>query len=173
VEAQVTVRRLMELERRLPSCGDATLDPAARVEFESRFHSRLPVPAALVATPTAVPRSTLAPATTTSAAAPRSARMGQSVGTTAEDVDTPARIKKSVPPVYPRAAREARIGGTVVLRVQISETGRAMQVEVARGVRPDLDDAAVTVMQYWTFDPARKNGQPVRTWTNVEIPFPP
>jgi len=99
--------------------------------------------------------------------------MGQSLGTTAEDVDTPVRIKKSVPPVYPRAAREARIGGTVVLRVQVSETGRAMQVEVARGVRPDLDDAAVTVMQYWTFDPARKNGQPVRTWTNVEIPFPP
>ena len=173
VEAQATLRRLMELERRLPSCGDANLDPAARVEFESRFHIRLPVPAAPVATPTAVPRPILAPATPTSAAAPRSARMGQSLGTTAEDVDTPVRIKKSVPPVYPRAAREARIGGTVVLRVQVSETGRAMQVEVARGVRPDLDDAAVTVMQYWTFDPARKNGQPVRTWTNVEIPFPP
>jgi outer membrane biosynthesis protein TonB len=48
-----------------------------------------------------------------------------------------------------------------------------MQVEVALGVRPDLDDAAVTVMQSWTFDPARKNGRQVRTWTTVEIPFQP
>ena len=173
VEAQATLRRLLELERRLPSCGDANLDPAARAEFESRFRSRLPVPAPPVATPTAAPKATLAPATPTSAAAPRSPRAGQSEGTTAEDVDTPARIKKSVPPVYPRAAREARIGGTVVLRVLVSETGRPMQVEVARGVRPDLDDAAVTVMQFWTFDPARKNGRQVRTWTTVEIPFQP
>lgn len=181
VEAQATLRRLMEFERKLPSCADANLDPAARTEFESRFHSRLPVPAPPVATPTpppvatptAVPRPILAPATPTSAPAPPPARPGQIVETTAEDVDTPVRIKKSVPPVYPRAAREARIGGTVLLRVLVSETGRAMQVEVGRGVRPDLDDAAVTVMQYWTFDPARKNGQPVRTWTTVEIPFQP
>jgi TonB family protein len=172
-EAQATLRRLMELERRMPACGDANLDPDARGEFETRFRSRLPFPAPPVPTPAAATRSAPATATPTSAAAPPSPRARQSEGTTAEETDLPARIKKSVPPVYPRAAREAKIGGTVVLRVLVSEKGRAMQVEVDRGVRPDLDDAAVTVMQYWNFDPARQNTRPVRAWTTVEIPFQP
>jgi protein TonB len=78
-----------------------------------------------------------------------------------------------VPPVYPRAAREAGAGGTVVLRVLVSEKGRAMQVEVERGPRPDLADAAVVAMQYWTFEPARKNGREIAAWTTIEIPFKP
>lgn len=173
VDAQATLRRLMELELRLPGCAAANLDPAARREFESRFRSRLPLAAPPVVTPTAAPSSTPAPAVPTSEAATQPSRPEQSEAATARDVDTPARIQRSVPPVYPRAAHEARVGGTVVLRVLVSETGRPLQVEVARGVRPDLDDAAVTSMQRWTFEPARKNGRQIRAWTTVEIPFQP
>ena len=151
-DAQASLERLSEVERRLPACAEADVDSATRLEFETRFHRRLfaPVP------PTAGPGS----------AAGKPAASG-------EDGVTPARVRKSVPPVYPTGAREARAGGTVVARVLVSETGRPLQVEVVRGVRPDLADAAVASIQKWTFDPARRNGREVRSWTTVEVPFPP
>lgn len=151
-EAQASLERLSDVERRLPACSDADVDSATRLEFETRFHRRL-----FAAIPsTAVPRS----------AALRPTAPG-------EDGATPARVRKSVSPVYPPAARQARVGGTVVARVLVSETGRPLQVEVIRGVRPDLADAAVACIQKWTFDPGRRGGREVQSWMTVEIPFRP
>lgn len=167
-EAQGAVERLFDVERRLPACGQAKLDQAARSEFESRFHRLLPawVPAA------APPKSAGSAGPPASEATPRAG--GQKEPEAAgEDFLTPARIKESVPPVYPPAARQARVGGTVTLRVLVSEAGRPLRVEVGGGVRPDLDDAAVAAVRRWTFDPARRNGREVPAWTTVEVRFRP
>jgi hypothetical protein len=61
----------------------------------------------------------------------------------------------------------------VILHVLVSETGKAMEVDVVQAVRPDLATAAMVAMQYCTFEPARQNGQPIRGWATVEVPFRP
>lgn len=86
---------------------------------------------------------------------------------------TPARVKKSVPTIYPASARDARVGGTVILRVLVSETGKPLKVEVARGQREDLNAAAVASVQQWLFEPARRNGKEIQSLQMIQIPFQP
>jgi TonB family protein len=90
-----------------------------------------------------------------------------------EDVDTPPRVARIVKPVYPPLALQARIGGIVVLRVLVSEKGAPGEIEVVREGRSGLTEAAVRAVRGWTFDPAVKDGVPVRTWISVPIPFQP
>jgi protein TonB len=90
-----------------------------------------------------------------------------------EELDTPPRIATVVKPVYPPLALKARIGGIVVLRVLVSETGQPLEVQVARKAPAGLDGAAVAAVRRWTFTPPRENGVPVRTWMMVPIPFEP
>jgi protein TonB len=90
-----------------------------------------------------------------------------------EDVDTPPRVARIVKPVYPPLALQARIGGIVVLRVLVSEKGAPSEIEVAREGRSGLTEAAVRAVRGWTFEPAVKDGVPVKTWISVPIPFQP
>ena len=111
--------------------------------------------------PTAAPAPTVKPAT----------REGALVAL--EEVDSPPRISRIVKPPYPPLALRARIGGTVVLRVLVSEKGVPSEIEVVREGRVGLTEAAVAAVRRWTFEPARKDGVAVRTWISVPIPFEP
>ncbi|HKD18862.1 MAG TPA: TonB family protein [Thermoanaerobaculia bacterium] len=146
-----------------------------------------PRPAVVPAYPTAVPATpaptptepllaakaepTAAPALPTPPPARAAAREGALVAL--EDVDSPPRVARIVKPVYPPLALQARIGGIVVLRVLVSEKGTPAEIEVAREGRSGLTEAAVRAVRGWTFDPAVKDGVPVRTWISVPIPFQP
>jgi protein TonB len=88
-------------------------------------------------------------------------------------VDTPPRVAHVVKPAYPPLALQARIGGIVILRVLVSETGVPADIQVLRPGRAGLTDAAVKAVKDWTFQPAMKDGVPVRTWISVPIPFEP
>jgi len=90
-----------------------------------------------------------------------------------EESETPPRILRIVKPVYPEVALRARIRGLVVLRVLVAENGSPEQIQVVRGAAGGLTEAAVSAVRRWTFEPARRNGQPVRAWTTVPIPFEP
>jgi TonB family protein len=90
-----------------------------------------------------------------------------------EALDSPPRIATIVKPAYPPLALKARIGGTVVLRVLVSEKGLPAEVAVLRGAPAGLDGAAVGAVRRWTFTPATKDGVAVRTWMTVPIPFEP
>lgn len=114
------------------------------------------------AAPTAAP----APAPAKDAAAESSAPLPA-------DTETSPKILRIVKPIYPPVALQARIGGIVLLRVLVSESGSPEEIEVARGVGAGLTEAAVAAVRKWTFEPARKNGQPVRAWTTIPIPFEP
>jgi protein TonB len=91
----------------------------------------------------------------------------------AEEILVPARIKTVVKPTYPPMALRQRIGGIVILRVLVAESGRPLDVQVLRGVRGGLSEAATIAVRRWTFEPATKNGKPVEAWTTVPIPFEP
>ncbi len=90
-----------------------------------------------------------------------------------DDVDTPPRVAKVVKPSYPPLALQARIGGIVILRVLVSESGAPAEIQVLRPGRAGLTEAAVRAVKDWTFQPAIKDGVPVRTWISVPIPFEP
>ncbi|MFN2387611.1 MAG: energy transducer TonB [Thermoanaerobaculia bacterium] len=88
-------------------------------------------------------------------------------------VYAPPRYRATVKPLYPASALRSRIGGIVLLRVLVSESGEPVEIEVVREVHPDLSAAAVGAVRRWEFEPARRNGVPVAAWTTVPIPFRP
>jgi len=125
--------------------------------------------------PKTEPTPQVAPTTATSE--PQTSQPTPSVGDRADstvgEIETPPRILTIVKPPYPRIALQARIGGIVVLRVLVSETGIPIEIEVAKGVRAGVTEAAVAAVRKWTFEPARRNGVAVQAWTTIPIPFQP
>jgi protein TonB len=87
--------------------------------------------------------------------------------------EVPPAILKVVKPLYPPVALQARVGGLVILRVLVSETGQPLDIEVVRAGKAGLTEAAIAAVKKWTFTPARKGDTPVRAWTTVPIPFQP
>ncbi len=83
-------------------------------------------------------------------------------GQDAEDEITPPELIRGAPPKYPEAAKEAKIEGSMILRVVVTEAGRVTDVEVLEGLDPALDLAAVTAVSKWAFNPATNpEGLPV------------
>lgn len=170
-DAQATVARFAEVERRFAPYGTAKLESAVRSDFESRFRQRLPPSVPATVTATAAPAQVRESVRNRSAPEPPFSTDGGE--SSAEGIDAAPRVKKSVRPVYPRAALQARVGGTVVLKVLVSERGEPLEVEIIVGIRPDLSEAAVEALKRWTFEPARSRGRDIRAWTSVTIAFAP
>ena len=61
--------------------------------------------------------------------------------------EIPPAILKVVKPVYPPVALQARIGGLVILRVLVSETGQPIEIEVVRAATAGLTEAAVAAVE--------------------------
>ncbi|MBS1170792.1 MAG: hypothetical protein H6R01_1710 [Burkholderiaceae bacterium] len=75
-------------------------------------------------------------------------------------------------PEYPLLARQNDEQGTVVLRVLVTEDGRAGKVQLAQSSGyPLLDQSAQSAVQFWRFRPATRNSQPVAEWYRLAIPF--
>jgi periplasmic protein TonB len=75
-------------------------------------------------------------------------------------------------PAYPFAARKAREQGVVLLRVLVTDGGRAGEVrlhESSGSLR--LDQAALATVKRWKFVPAKQAGKPVQAWVLVPITF--
>jgi len=124
--------------------------------------------------PTEVPiLKTEPPALPTAAPAPVRLTVKAGALVALEEVDRPPRVARVVKPVYPPLALQARIGGIVILRVLVSEQGAPAEIEVLRPGRAGLTESAVRAVKEWTFEPASKDGVPVRTWISVPIPFEP
>ena len=151
-------------------------------------------PAAAATQPAATPPSTStqapapAPATATQAPAPavaaqqppppaaphqppaqRAVQTGDVVGNT--ELDQAPRALRRVPPVYPPLAARQRLTGEVILSILINETGRVQDVRVLRVDKKGMgfEEAAVTAVKQFTFEPGVKDGKKVKTW--LPIPF--
>ena len=98
---------------------------------------------------------------------------GAAAQASGDEVDTPPRILTIVKPTYPSFALRARIGGVVILRVLVGETGTPLDIEVVTGASGGLTESAVSAVRRWRFTPGRRNGVAVRAWTTVPIPFEP
>lgn len=75
-----------------------------------------------------------------------------------------------VQPVYPPIAKAARASGTVVVQVLVNESGAVMAASAQEG-HPLLRSAAVKAAIESTFNPATRNGKPVKVAGTLEITF--
>ena len=153
----------------------ASAEPVApAVSLEPRAEEPTPAPAVVAAAEPAPSPSPEPVRPGVREAGPSAATPGGEAATaTSEEPLLPPRIKRVVKPNYPPMALRQRIGGIVILKVLVSETGQPLEVEVARGVRGGLSEAAAAAVRRWTFEPATRNGEPVPAWTTVPIPFEP
>jgi periplasmic protein TonB len=74
--------------------------------------------------------------------------------------------------VYPKAARDAEIQGTVIVRFVVNVDGSISNIEVYKGIGNGCDEEAVRVikqMPKWT--PGSVKGKPVRVKYNLPITF--
>lgn len=94
---------------------------------------------------------------------------GASSGVTKPPSPPPKPITK-FPPIYPDEARNAGVQGKVEVAVLVCEHGRVVQSRVVSSI-PALDDAAVTCLKHWVFEPRVVDGTPVSTWALFPIKF--
>jgi TonB family protein len=90
------------------------------------------------------------------------------VPVTAEDMHD--RLVYKVAPVYPPLARQARIQGTVILRIIIDKLGEVRDTQLVNG-HPMLAPAAVEAVKKWRYIPYESDGETVEIQTDVQIIF--
>lgn len=74
-------------------------------------------------------------------------------------------------PEYTEAARQAKIEGTCVLGLIVDAEGHPRDIHVIRGLGYGLDEKALETVKQWTFEPAKKDGQPVNVQVSVQVGF--
>jgi len=101
-------------------------------------------------------------------------------GGTGSDLGAPLRVggdvkapilKERVEPVYPEAARKARMQGVVILEAIITADGSVADVKVLKSINPLLDAAAERAVSRWVYRPATLNGRAVSVYLTVTVNF--
>ncbi len=76
-------------------------------------------------------------------------------------------LTKAVP-VYPPAAKKAKIQGTVVLSVIVGADGMVENIRVLSGPS-ELQQSSIDAVRQWTYKPYLLNGDPIEVKTTVNI----
>jgi TonB family protein len=82
----------------------------------------------------------------------------------------PPKLVKEVLPVYPEAARQAKVEGLVILGVRTDVKGKVKAARILRSV-PDLDQAALATVKQWEYEPLVVNGKAVEAVFTVTVRF--
>jgi TonB family protein len=87
-----------------------------------------------------------------------------------DQLDVKPQPIEKVTPTYPQEARSQGWEGQAVIEVLLKTNGKVQQSDVIQSSGYEaLDDEARDAAQQWTFTPAQKDGETVRT--EVTIPF--
>jgi protein TonB len=81
-----------------------------------------------------------------------------------------AKLIKSVPPVYPPAARTQRVGGDVKIDALIDVSGNVSTMKVLSGPTL-LHQAAMNALKQWKYEPAKLDGNPTPMHLTVIVQF--
>lgn len=87
--------------------------------------------------------------------------------------EEPPRIKHQAPPIYPDVPKAKQKPVDVVVHVEVDAGGSPANPRVISQANPPFDDLATASVLEWTFEPARKDGQPVASHLNVTVHFDP
>jgi TonB family protein len=84
---------------------------------------------------------------------------------------TPAKLVKRVTPVV-SADVARKSSGFVVVRIDIGDNGRVSNVEVLESTPAGVfDDAALTAVRKWQYEPRKENGVPVASQAKARLVF--
>jgi len=82
------------------------------------------------------------------------------------------KYKQNPLPHYPEVARRRGYEGRALLRIEVLESGKVGQVEIATSSGFEvLDRAALGSVKAWAFVPGTKNGEKIAQWVMVPIRF--
>jgi TonB family protein len=81
------------------------------------------------------------------------------------------RLIRAVEPEYTEVARQAKLQGTVILRVVVNTEGRATNIRVAKSLGYGLDEQAIRAVQKWQFRPSARNGRVADFEATIEVNF--
>jgi protein TonB len=73
-------------------------------------------------------------------------------------------------PVYPKFAKDNRIGGVVVLKAKITKAGTVQDIQVISGPKA-LGQAAMDAVKNWRYKPYLLDNQPVEVETLIHVNF--
>jgi TonB family protein len=88
-----------------------------------------------------------------------------------ETVTTPPRPVAGTELDLPRKLLRSKVDGRIVLLLQISETGRVLDLAVDASDLPAFDEHVVRAVRDWTFEPPLRDGQPVVATARLPIPI--
>jgi protein TonB len=165
-QGKVTAARIL---RSVPGLDEAALDAVKGWVFTPTLKNGAPVPVNMTVT-------------TRFALDQKPAAVGGVVGSgpvggiaggaeRAGGAKTPPPTKLvDVKPVYPEAAKQAGIQGTVILELSIGKDGKVTSAKVLRSI-PELDQAAIDAATKWEFTPTVKDGAAVPVVLAVTVNF--
>ena len=78
---------------------------------------------------------------------------------------------RKVQPVYPTAAKTARVQGTVEIEAAISEEGVPVELRVISSPGDDLSASALEAVRQWRYKPTQLNGNAVPITTTVIVNY--
>ena len=81
-----------------------------------------------------------------------------------------ASLLQQAPPVYPAAARQAGISGSVTLAVIVGRDGAVKDVTFRDGPQ-EFAQAAIDAVRQWVYRPTMLNDKPVEVQTTVTVNF--
>ncbi len=84
---------------------------------------------------------------------------------------SPPRTKTRAQPKYPLALRASRLRGEVLVEFVVTEEGRVTDATIARTNNPAFNEPALEAIRKWTFEPAIRNGKPVKAKMQQPITF--
>jgi periplasmic protein TonB len=82
----------------------------------------------------------------------------------------PAKLIKSVPPVYPVMAKSQHISGNVQIDALVDADGNVSAMKVLSGPAL-LRDAALQSLKQWKYQPAELDGKPTTMHLTVTVQF--
>lgn len=101
-----------------------------------------------------------------------SARAAQQAANATPVMSSPRFRQRPRQPDYPRAAMEAGVEGTAIVRVTLSSGGSITAISLHRSTgHAALDAAAVKAVRGWSFMPAVRNGQAIASIVQVPVNF--
>jgi protein TonB len=132
-----------------------------------------PINVSKPAAETPVSKETLArPANNTTASLPSVPVMIDTNWYEARQLDVQPRASQPINPAYPSDAQRRGQQGTVKLKLKVDEFGAVRDVEVEGGNPPGVfDDSALAAFKNAHFEPARKEGQPVRALIYIRVRY--
>jgi protein TonB len=83
---------------------------------------------------------------------------------------TGGRLLYRIEPEYPQLAKQQRLQGNIVLTARVLKDGRVDHIKRVSG-SPLLENAAITAVRQWKYEPYKLNGQPQEVDISITVQF--